>query len=85
MEHVFPSEAAKTSMGCRPLGDGVFGELISLTSLLFLIADWSSSLGVAGRSCLSSLARGANRYAAMELVLPSAGDRGNGSNLRAGF
>ena len=87
IEHVLPSvvrtEAAKAAMGCRPSGDGVFCELISLTSLLFFIADWLSSFGGAGRSCRSSLARGANRCVAMELVLPSVADRGSGSSLRA--
>ncbi len=61
-----------------------FCEFISLTSLLFTITDWSSSFGGAGKSCRSSLARGASRCVAMELVLPSAMDRGNGSSLRAG-
>ncbi len=40
IEHGLPSvdrtEAAKASMGCRPSGEGVFCELISLTILLFL-------------------------------------------------
>ena len=75
---------SKSSLGCRPAVDGVFCESISLTSLLFLNADRASSLGGAGRSCRSSLARGANRCVAMELVLPSAADRGSGSSLRAG-
>jgi hypothetical protein len=88
MEHVLPSvvltEAAKASFGCRSLGDGVFCELISLTSLLFLIADWSSSYGGAGKSCRSFLARGASRCVATELVLPSVVDQGSESSLRAG-
>ena len=40
MEHVIPFEAAKATMGCRPSGGGVFCELISQTSLIFLIAAW---------------------------------------------
>jgi hypothetical protein len=86
IEHVLPSvvwaEAAKATMGCRPLRDEVFYELISLTGLLFLIAVWLSSLGGSGKSCRSCLARGANHCVVMELVLPSAADRGSGSNLR---
>ena len=62
----------------------IFWESISLTSLLFLIADLLSSFGGAGRSCRSSLARGASRSVATELVLPSAWNRGGGSSLRAG-
>ncbi len=44
--------------GCRPSENGVFDELISLTSLLSIFTYWSSSFGEAGRSCRSSLARG---------------------------
>ena len=71
-------------MGCRPAGDGVFCESISLTILLFLNADRSSSFGGAGRSCRSFPARVASRCVAMELVLPSSVDRGSGSSIRAG-
>ncbi len=40
-EHVLPSvgrtEAAKAAMGHRPPGDGIFCEIISLTSLISLL------------------------------------------------
>ena len=88
MEHVLPSvvrtEVAKAALDCRPSWNGVFCELISLTSLLFLIANLASSFGGAGKSCRSSLARGANRCVATEPVLPSDGDRVSGRSLWAG-
>jgi len=60
-----------------------FRELISLTSLLFLIAGWISSFGGADKSCRSFLARGAGPCVATDLVFPSIVDRGSGSSLRA--